>query len=198
MNILSVDVGTTSMRGILYDQNGRELTLVSRLTPQLFVNDYIEQDPLSLKQKLFEIIAEISQSFSVDAISVTAYRSAPALFAKDGTPLTNFIMWQDTRNKEICERVAPYNPTVYQKTGAKVNAVFTASKITWFKEHMREVYDQAYKALIVPDYLINTMTGAFTSDRTYGSRTGAMNIHTLKYDEDMLTLYNLDEEKLPP
>ena len=198
MNILSVDVGTTSMRGILYDQNGRELTLVSRLTPQLFVNDYIEQDPLSLKQTLFEIIAEISQSFSVDAISVTAYRSAPALFTKDGTPLTNFIMWQDTRNKEICERVAPYNPTVYQKTGAKVNAVFTASKITWFKEHMREVYDQAYKALIVPDYLINTMTGAFTSDRTYGSRTGAMNIHTLKYDEDMLTLYNLDEEKLPP
>ena len=197
MNILSVDVGTTSMRGILYNGEGKELSLVSRLTPLIFIDNYIEQDALTLKEKLFEIVRESAKDNSVDAIVVTAFRSAPALFDKEGNPLSNFIMWQDTRNKEICERIAPRNKEIYQCVGAKVNAVFTASKVTWFKEHMREAYDKAYKALVVPDYLINTMTGAFTSDKTYGSRTGIMNIHSCTYDEEMVRLYDLDMEKLP-
>ncbi len=197
MNILVIDIGTTSMRGILYNRSGKELCQVSRLTPLIFTNDYIEQDPLTLKDKMTEIIREIADAFTIDAISVTAFRSAPALIDKEGNPLSNFIMWQDTRNKEICERIEPKNREIHQTVGAKVNAVFTASKITWFKEHLTDVYNKAYKALVVPDYLINVMTGAFTSEKTYGSRTGVMNIHSLEYDEEMLRLYNLDLEKLP-
>ncbi len=197
MNILVIDVGTTSMRGILYSEEGRELCLVSRLTPLIFIDDYIEQDPLALKSRLIEIIREIAGSFPVGAISITAFRSAPALFDAEGTPLSNFIMWQDTRNKEICDRISPDDPEIYRLTGAKVNAVFTASKITWFKEHLTEAYNKAYKALIVPDYLINVMTGSFTSEKTYGSRTGVMNIRTMQYDGDMLKRYDLDLEKLP-
>ena len=197
MNILVLDIGTTSMRGILYDQDGNELCQVSRLTPLIFLDNYIEQDPLVLKDKLTEIVRETAASFTVDAISVTAFRSAPALIDKDGNPLSNFIMWQDTRNKEICERLEPMNPEIHQTVGARVNTVFTAAKITWFKEHLADAYRKACKALVVPDYLINVMTGAFTSETTYGSRTGVMNIHTLQYDEKMLSLYDLDPEKLP-
>ncbi len=197
MNILALDIGTTSMRGILYDPEGRQLASAGRLTPLLFPDGYIEQDPLFLKEKLFETVSEIATRYPVDAISLTAYRSSPALFDEEGSPLTNFIMWQDTRNKDICERIEHLNGEVYRKTGAKVNAVFAASKLTWFKEHMRKEYDAAYKALVVPAYLINTMTGAFSADTTYGSRTGVMNIHSLEYDREMLSLYDLDIEKLP-
>ena len=197
MYILSSDIGTTSMRGILYDQNGREIDHASRLTPLLFIGEFIEQDPLSLREKLIEIVAEIAARNTIDAISLTAYRSSPVLVDREGNPLTNFIMWQDTRNRDICERLEPMNAKVYRKTGAKVNAVFMASKLTWFKENMRKVYDKAYKVLVVPSYLINVMTGSFSADRTYGSRTGIMDIHSLEYDSEMLKLYDLDFKKLP-
>ena len=136
MNILVLDIGTTSMRGILYDQDGNELCQVSRLTPLIFIDNYIEQDPLVLKDRLTEIVRETATSFTVDAISLTAFRSAPALIDKDGRPLSNFIMWQDTRNKEICEQLEPMNPEIHQTVGARVNTVFTAAKISWFKEHL--------------------------------------------------------------
>ena len=99
MNILSLDIGTTSIRGILFDGDGREIDFSSRLTPLLFKGEYIEQDPLSLREKLIGIISEIASRHPIDAISLTAYRSAPALFDREGKPLTNFIMWQDTRNR---------------------------------------------------------------------------------------------------
>ena len=197
MNILAFDIGTTSMRGILYNEKGKELAEASQLTPLIFKEDYIEQDPLVLKEKLTAIAKEIAGKNEVDALVLTAFRSAPALFDKEGTPLSNFIMWQDTRNKEICDALSPLNNEIYPKVGAKVNAVFTASKVTWFKRYLREAYDRAYKALVVPDYLLHVMTGSWTSDETYGSRTGVMSIHSHTYDPEMLKLYELDAEKLP-
>ena len=61
MNILVFDIGTTSMRGILYDQTGKELLQVSRLTPLIFKDEYIEQNPLFLKEQLFSIAKEIAE-----------------------------------------------------------------------------------------------------------------------------------------
>lgn len=197
MNILALDIGTTSMRGILYDESGSTLGIKSCLTPLIFVGEYIEQSAETFHNSLIEICKDIQQYGEVDAISITAFRSAPALIDKDGNALSNFIMWQDTRNKEICERCACKNESVYNTTGANINAVFTATKITWLKENMPEAYEKAYKALVVPDYLINFMTGAWTSDRTYGSRTSLMNIKTLEWDDEMIELFNLDKEKLP-
>lgn len=198
MNILSLDIGTTSMRGILYDEKGNFLGIHSCLTPLVFRGEYIEQDPNTFTNALVEICKNIQKHGSVDAISLTAFRSAPTLVDENGKALANFIMWQDTRNKAICERIAPHNEKLYQTTGAKVNAVFTASKITWFKENEPEIYNKAYKAMIVPDYLINYMTGVFSTDRTYGSRTSLMDIHKLEWDPEMCELFNVDMEKLCP
>ena len=196
-NILSIDVGTTSIRGILYDESGSVLGIKSVLTPLIFVGEYIEQSAETFRNALVEIVSDVKKYGSIDAISVTAFRSAPALFDEEGNALSNFIMWQDTRNKEICERIAYANDEVYNTTGANINAVFTASKITWLKENMPEAYQKAYKALVVPDYLIHYMSGAWTSDRTYGSRTSLMNIKTLEWDDKMIELFALDKEKLP-
>lgn len=92
MNILAIDVGTTSMRGILYDQNGNEIYSESRLTPLIYSGSYIEQDPLKLKEKLYEILREINKRHRIDAISLTAFRSSPVMLDKNGDPLSNFIM----------------------------------------------------------------------------------------------------------
>ena len=196
MNILTFDIGTTSMRGILYDKSGKQLAEASELTPLIYEGSYIEQDPLLLKKKLFAIAKTIVADHEVDAIVLTAFRSAPALFEKDGTPLSNFIMWQDTRNRSICEQLSPLNPQIYEKTGSKVNAVFMASKVTWLKRHCEKAYEKAYKAMVVPAYLLYLMTGQWNCDVTYGSRTGVMNIHTHEYDDSLLELYDLDREKL--
>ena len=198
MNILALDVGTTSMRGILYDDRGRVLTTESILTPLISdsATDTMEQDPAVYTDGAAAICRAVAQRFDVDAVSVTAFRSAPTLVDRDGKALCNFIMWQDTRNSGICERLKPYDPLIYDTCGASVNTVFTATKITWLKENCPELYRRAFKAMIVPDYIIHFMTGVFSTDHTYGSRTLLMDIRSLEWNDELCRLCGLDREIL--
>lgn len=198
MNILSLDIGTTSMRGILFDEKGRTLTMKSVLTP--LISDCklntMEQKPEVYTGGITEICKAIAAEHPVDAISVTAFRSAPTLVDRNGQALCNFIMWQDTRNAGICSRLQYANRQVYKKTGSSINTVFTASKLTWFKENAGELYQHAYKGMIVPDYIIHHMTGTFSTDYTYGSRTLLMDIAALSWSKEMCELFSVDEDKL--
>lgn len=197
MNILCIDIGTTSMRGILYNELGSIKGAKSILTPLIFDHDHIEQKPETYISGLLDICDFIQRYGEVDAISVTCMRSVVTLVDRRGEPLMNFIMWQDTRNKDVCERLKEYDDIVYQHTGAAVNAVFTGSKLAWCKENLPDLWKQAYKAVIVPDHLIHFMTGELSMDRTYGSRTNLMNINTGEWDEEMLGIFGIEKEILP-
>lgn len=198
MNILSLDIGTTSMRGILFDENGQPMAMKSVLTPLISdcTCNTIEQKPEVYTDGITEICKAIASDFPVDAISVTAFRSAPTLVDRNGSALCNFIMWQDTRNAGICSDLQYANRQVYKTTGSSINTVFTASKLTWFKENAEELYKHAYKGMIVPDYIIRFMTGAFSTDYTYGSRTLLMDIRSLSWSKEMCELFRVDEDKL--
>lgn len=197
-NILAIDIGTTSIRGILYDETGKSLGSTSIHTPLLFRGTFIEQLPSVYIDALVRICKTCRTFGSIDAITLTAYRSAPVLVDEKGNPLTNFIMWQDTRNEEICNRLANYDDVIHDATGARINTVFTGSKITWWKKNQPEIFSEAYKALIVPDFLMHYMTGVFATDYTYGSRTSLMNIRTLSWDPKMCDLFDLPLSILPP
>ncbi|MEA4896771.1 FGGY-family carbohydrate kinase [Bacillota bacterium Meth-B3] len=198
MNILALDIGTTSMRGILFGPAGEVLETVGESTPLLIDKEKntIEQRPEVYTDGTLAIVKAIAARRKVDAISVTAFRSAPTLVDRTGNALRNFIMWQDTRNREICQRLRYANADVYRTCGASINTVFTASKLTWLKENEPETYARAYKAMVVPDYVMHFMTGVFATDPTYGSRTLLMDIRTLRWDEGLCALFGVDPEKL--
>ena len=200
MNILVLDIGTTSMRGVLFDPKGQIKDVVSVSTPLLIDKreNHIEQDPHVYLESTAKICRALSEKYAIDAVSVTAFRSAPTMVERDGRALTNFIMWQDTRNSGICARLHDANAEIYRRCGASVNTVFTGTKLTWLRENRPNVYDGAYKAMIVPDYVIHFMTGEFVTDRTYGSRTLLMDIRSLEWDAEMCRMLNVDMEKLCP
>ena len=198
MNSLVLDVGTTSMRGALFNELGEILSFKSVNTPLLMERGYIEQLPGRYVEGLVNICRTIASEYPVDAVSVTAFRSAITLVDRNCNPLYNFIIWQDTRNQEICERLSHADDEVYRNSGAPINTVFTATKLLWLKENEPELYRKAYKVMTVPDYLICLITGEFVTDRTYGSRTHLMNIHNLQWDSALCKLFSLDEEKLCP
>ena len=198
MNILVLDIGTTSMRGVLFDPKGQIRDIVSVPTPLLIDEreNHIEQDPRVYLESTAKICRALSEKYAIDAVSVTAFRSAPTMVDRAGRALTNFIMWQDTRNSGICARLYDANAEIYRRCGASVNTVFTGTKLTWLRENRPNVYDGAYKAMIVPDYVIHFMTGEFVTDRTYGSRTLLMDIRSLEWDAEMCRMLNVDMEKL--
>lgn len=202
MNVLVIDVGTSSMRGILYNEKGQVLHVHQIQYDVHYISETeAEQDPADWKRALFSIGAHVAdfareQKLTVDALSLTSQRSSVIPVDREGNPLRPAIMWLDKRNASICQELKDREEFIVSRTGARINAVFSGSKMTWIRRNEPEIYAKAYKLLTIADYLAWLMTGEFRTDHTYGSRSSLMNIRTREWDPELLQIYEIDREKL--
>jgi sugar (pentulose or hexulose) kinase len=202
MSIFVIDTGTSSMRGLLYTQDGKvEHTVQIGYDVAYIPGGLAEQNPTDWQHALQDIGREIAEyaaakSREIKAVALTAQRSSIIPVNKGGTPLRNAIMWMDRRNGELCDRQAKYNAVIAEKTGARMNTVFSGGKMMWIKENERELYDKAYKIMTIADYLMYKMTGEFVTDTTYGSRSLLMNVRIREWDDDLLSLFGIARDKL--
>ena len=202
MNILVIDIGTSSMRGILYRKDGKKLYVKQvKYQPTYHADGGVEQEPHDFEKALVSIADTYAKGLEVDgaeigAVVITSQRSSIIPLDKDGKPVHSAIMWQDTRNKEICKRLEVENKRIIELSGAKVNCVFSGGKMSWFKSEYPEKYKKTSRFVNIPEYLIHLMTGKYVTDYTYGSRSNLMNIRTCQWDEDLLDLFGIDKEQL--
>ena len=202
MNILVIDVGTSSMRGILFTQDGETLTQRQQLYQVTYgEKGWVWQDASDWENALYGIIREITaeteeKGWRVDAIAITSQRSSVIPVDREFKPLCPAIMWQDKRTGDICDSLRDKNDKVFSLCGSRVNPVFSASKMTWIRRELPEVYSKTRTFMVIPDYLIFCMTGEVCTDYTYGSRSLLMNIRKRQWDPELLELFEVDEEKL--
>lgn len=200
MSILVLDIGTTSMRGIFYDHHGKKLAVHQvKNHPQFLENGVVSESPEDWSGNTYEIFRNIMKTDAaedLEAISITSQRSSIIPVDRDGRPLMDTIMWQDVRNKDICARFEKYNKKLFQKTGSRVNSVFSGSKMTWVRENCPDIYPKVYKFVNIPEYIMHLMTGGYDSDYTYASRSGLMDLYTKEFDDELLTLYQVERDHL--
>ena len=114
MNILVIDVGTSSMRGILFDREGRILIQKrEKYRPDYKSPVQVEQKAGDFYHALVQIVNGIvsgaaeaaGKRLVIDALSVTSQRSAVIPLDRLGQPLMPAVMWQDTRNAAVCREL---------------------------------------------------------------------------------------------
>ena len=200
--IITVDIGTSSLRSVLFDARGRILRIEQRDNPPRCLDGQrIEQEPGTWERHLIETLSACAdeargRGLVTVALSLTAQRSSVIPVDENGAPLHPAIMWQDTRTRDICSRMEERQAAVFQKTGLRIYPVFSAVKMTWFRENRPDVYEAACKMLGVQDYVIRALTGEFVTDRSLASRTNLFNLRTLDWDDDLLGLFGVDRGKL--
>lgn len=198
---LIIDIGTSSMRGILFDVRG-EILFKSQFKyqPEYFENGGVVQDAHVFLDYCRDICTKCSEyanehNYKIAAISMTSQRSS-LIPSRNGNPTDKAIMWQDTRVNELVKKYQAYDDFFIERSGSHLNAVYLGAKISWLKLNKPDVYENSDKMLNIPSFLIYHMTGKYTTDTTYGSRTNLMNIRTLSWDKDLLKILNVDRNKL--
>lgn len=205
MKIISIDVGTSSMKTVLYDEGGHLLRLFSHeYYSEYPAPDFVEQNPLSWKKALEDVLSQMGkycqeEKIHVDGIAVTSQRSSMIPVDVDGNPLYNAIMWQDKRTLAQCDKlIEEYGlEYFYNKTGLRINPYFVLPKIMWLREKERDIYDKAYKFIGVQDYVVYLLTGEFVTDHSQACRTMMMDIQTFSWDKELIGLGGITPEKLP-
>lgn len=205
MKIITIDVGTSSMKSLLYDENGK---LYKYFVHEYYSDypkpDYVEQDPLSWKEALEDVLVSMGrycndEGYEVEAISVTSQRSSMIPMDKDGNFLYPAIMWQDKRTIDICDSlIEEYTlEYFYNKTGLRMNPYFVLPKIMWLKENEPNIYEKTYKFIGVQDYVVYLLTNNYKTDYSQACRTMMMDIRKFKWDKDLMDFASIDENKLP-
>lgn len=208
--ILSVDQGTTSTRAILFDKTGTPCFTAQREVVCLFpYPGWVEADALNIWISVIDVINELLikaniKFDSIDSIGITNQRETTVIWDKEtGMPIYNAIVWQSRQSTSICESFAKQKEFIHEKTGLLINPYFSMSKIRFILDHVPNGQERAKKGELmfgtIDSWIIYKMTQGkvHATDVSNASRTMLFNIHTLKWDEELLELFNVPKEILP-
>lgn len=123
---------------------------------------------------------------------------------RTGDPVCPAIVWQCRRTSDFCSRIPEeMRRLIRERTGLQTDAYFSASKIRWGLDHVPAAARLCREGNLcvgtVDSFLIWKLTEehAFVTDHTNASRTMLFNIHTLKWDADLLSYFGIREDILP-
>jgi glycerol kinase len=210
--ILSLDQGTTSSRAIIFDHNGQPCAVAQKEFSQHYPRPgWVEHDPEEIWSSQAGVSIEAItkaglESSDIAAIGITNQRETTIVWnRKTGVPVYNAIVWQDRRTADYCDllKSESHSRMILEKTGLIIDAYFSATKIKWIldnTEGARSLADAGQLAFgTVDSWLVWKLTNGelHITDVSNASRTMLFNIHTLNWDEDLLTLFNIPASILP-
>ena len=210
--VLALDQGTTSSRAIVFNKQGEIMGSVQQEFPQIYPHTgWVEHDPIEILGSQVGVISEAlirakTTAKEIAAIGITNQRETTIIWdRKTGAPVYNAIVWQCRRTAPYCDELKEkgYADMIYDKTGLVLDAYFSATKIKWILDNVEGVRERAEKGELafgtIDTYLIWHLTKdhVHATDYTNASRTMLFNIHTLKWDEELLELMNIPRSLLP-
>lgn len=210
--IVALDQGTTGTRAIIFDRQQNIIGQSSRSNPQLYPQPgFVEHDPMDIFACQYAVLTEVLVKCQISpeqlaGIGIANQRETTVLWDREtGRPIYNAIVWQCRRTADLCEQLKRQGlePIIQQKTGLKIDAYFSATKIKWILDHVEGVREKAERGEVlfgtIDSWLVWKLTGGkvHVTDYTNASRTMLFNIHTMQWDEDICRLLDIPMEMLP-
>lgn len=208
--VLAFDEGTTGTRTILFDHGGNVVKSAYKEFAQIFPKPgWVEHDAVVIWDTQMETLRDVMQDIDaalIAGIGITNQRETCVVWdAETGKPVYNALVWQDKRTSKVCEQLKARGLTDYvqQNTGLIIDSYFSGTKIHWILDHTERGFERARRGELkcgtIDSWLIWNLTGgkSHVVDYCNASRTLLFNIHTLDWDEKMLTEIGVPREMLP-
>ena len=210
--ILAIDQGTTGSTAILFDREGQPVSPAYREVRQIYTQPgWVEHDPKELFSASVAVARDSLQkagvtTSQVKSIGITNQRETTVVWDRyTGEPVSNAVVWQCRRTAPLCEKLKRegMGPLVKEKTGLIIDAYFSATKLRWILDHVPQGQHRAEQGDLlfgtVDSWLVWNLTGGAVhiTDYSNASRTMLFNIHTLKWDKELLAALNIPEAVLP-
>ncbi len=210
--IMALDQGTTSSRCILYNKRGDVVSVAQKEFTQIYPNPgWVEHDAMEIWSTQIGVAQEamykINASFqNIQAIGITNQRETTVVWdKKTGIPISNAIVWQCRRTADYCDilKEKGLSEPFRQKTGLPIDAYFSATKIRWILNNVKGARERAEAGELlfgtIETWLIwkLTMGKVHVTDYSNASRTMLFNIHTLEWDQEILSEIDIPRCMLP-
>ena len=206
--ILALDAGTTSVRAMVFDREGTIRAVAGREIAMIYPQGgWVEQDAREILVAQMAVANEALEQAGtreIAAIGITNQRETTLLWdRRTGEPLGNAIGWQDRRTAARCDALRPREEWLRKRTGLRLDPYFSATKIAWLLEHYPDARRRAEAGELafgtVDSWLLWHLSGGrvHATDVSNASRTMLLNLHTGRWDAEILSLFGIPEAILP-
>jgi len=203
--ILSHDIGTTGDKATIFSGEGK--LIASNFYPyQTYypAPGWAEQDPMDYWRAFCKATKELLEKTKIKpshiaAVSFSGQMMAALPVNREGKPLRKSLIWADLRSVEQAKKLSQkiYPERVYEITGHRLSASYSATKIMWIRENELEIYKNTFKFIHAKDFLVLCLTEKLISDYSDASGMNLLDITELKWSEEMLEATGIDRDKLP-
>ena len=200
---IGVDIGTTSMKAVLFTKNGKSICETSVDYPMYHPEPQAsEQDPDEILLAVITSIQRLLKESKAgkEAIRFISFSAAMhSLIAVDalGKPLTPSIIWADQRSEPYAAKLKETNGlSIYRNTGTPIHPMSPLAKLMWLKEEKPELFKSAHRFIGIKEYVMYHLFGRFVVDYSIASATGLFNMHTLSWDKEALETAGITEDRL--
>jgi xylulokinase len=203
MYYIGIDLGTSSLKSILMDDDKKIIKSVSKDYPIYYPKEgYSEQDPHDRWQASLSSIKELTQDIDktqVKSLSIGGQMHGLVALDEKGSVIRKAILWNDTRTKKetnyFNEEIG--RDILSKNTGNIAYAGFTLPKILWMEENEPENYKKIRHILLPKDYIIYKLTGEFATDFSDASGTLLLDVENKKRSDQMCKYGHVDPARLP-
>lgn len=210
--ILALDQGTSSSRSLLFNSKAEVVDWQQEEFHQYYPKaGWVEHEPMEIWESQIGTAKKLLEKAKVDAgeiagIGIANQRETVVIWdKKTGEPVYRAIVWQDKRTADLCQKLKRegWEEYIKKNTGLVIDSYFSATKIHWILNVVPGVKKKAEKGEIlvgtIDTWLIWKLSGGklHITDYSNASRTMLFNIRDLKWDKELLELFDIPEQILP-
>lgn len=200
MNILGIDIGTTTITCLLLNTDKKSVIKSCTLKNDSFIaGEAFErlQDPQTIINTVKAAVKEVCADASPDAVGVTGQMHGILYLDKDNTPCSPLMIWQDERGNEIYKDTKTYAEYLTEATGIKAATGFGLTT-HFYNIKNNKVPQNAVSLSTIHDYLVSVLTNEkVVTHSSDAASLGFFDLEKLCFDENALKLVGIDKDFLP-
>jgi len=203
--LAGVDLGTTNIKAILFDRQGHIVRQASLPTPTHFPRPgWAHFDPEELWQQTARALRQVTQAVDdpsrIAGIAVASFGETVVPLDREGQPTYQAIAWFDKRTEAqsrwLTEQLG--DDRLFQITGLAPLPMFSICKMLWIKEHEPQAFRRTALWLLGADYIAYRLSGVPATDYSLASRTMALDLHHLRWSQEILEAAGIPGDVLAP
>lgn len=200
MNILGIDIGTTTVTALVLNSEKSEVLKSCTLKNDSFIDgrDFEKlQNPNLIIEIVKNAVKNVTDGLTIDAVGITGQMHGILYLDKDNKPCSPLMIWQDERGNEIYTNGLSYAEYLTNETGLKAASGFGLTT-HFYNLINNEIPDNAVMLCTIHDYLAALLTA--TNPVTHSSDAASLGFYNLKencFDESALEKAGINKSFLP-
>jgi xylulokinase len=203
--LLGLDVGTTSVKAVVYRTDGIATSVSSLPTPTHVPRPgwaFYRPDELwqTIVAAIHGALVDVPNPEEIASVAVASVGESGVLLDPAGTATSVSIAWFDTRTRPQATWLAEGigKDELFARSGLSLQPIFSLNKLLWHREHEPDAWARSVRWLLLADFIAYRLCGEAATDLSLASRTLMLDLRQQRWDEETLEQAGIDPRLLAP